>query len=480
MKKLSLLASIVASFAIFFACGKTMVEENNIKGQPILTSQQLSNAEANYDNYCSGCHGAQMQAFVDRKWKYGKTRADIIKAIKVGYPDDGMPSYDTTFTDNETAELTDYILKGINSMNRYAFQNDKLETDTFVTASLTFELDTIVTGMDSPWGMTFLPDGDMLVTEKKGELYRVQPNGDKVALTGVPSVNGGGQGGLLDVELHPNFAENNFIYISYSKPHPTDKDLATTAIMRAKLSGSALMEQKDIFVADPYLTTRHHYGSRIEFDRDGYLFFSVGDRGRRDDNPQYLTNHCGKIHRINDDGSIPTDNPFVGQEEAKGSIYSYGHRNPQGVAMNPATGVMWEHEHGPRGGDEVNIIQKGVNYGWPVISYGINYNGTTFTEKTAKAGMEQPITYWVPSIAPCGMTFVKSNKYKGWEGDLLVGSLRYKYLNLCKIEGDKITSQELLMKNIGRVRSVEVSPDGYIYVSVENPGMVYRLMPIES
>ncbi len=479
MKNKFLLVSIVLAFVLLFACSKTMVEENNIKGQPILTNDQVTKVEANYSNYCAGCHGAQMQAFVDRKWKYGKTKADIIKAIKYGYPDDGMPAYDTTFTDNEIAELTNYILEGISNVDRYSFQNDELETDTFMTASLTFELDTIVTRMDSPWGMTFLPDGDMLVTEKSGTLYRVKTDGHKIVLNGVPEVNSDGQGGLLDVELHPNFAMNNIIYLSYSKPHPTDNKLATTAIMRAKLSDKVIVEQQDIFVAEPYLKTRHHYGSRIEFDREGYLYFSVGDRGKRDDNPQYLTNDCGKIHRIKDDGSIPESNPFVGQAGAKESIYSFGHRNPQGLAMNPATGEIWEHEHGPRGGDEVNIIQEGANYGWPVISYGINYNGTTFTEKTKMDGMEQPINYWVPSIAPCGMTFVKSNKYKGWEGDLLVGSLRYKYLNLCKVEGDRIVSQELLMKNIGRVRSVEVDPKGYVYVSVENPGMIYRLMPIE-
>ena len=217
----------------------------------------------------------------------------------------------------------------------------------------------------------------------------------------------------------------------------------------------------------------------MEFDKDGFLYFSVGERGNHDVFPQNLDNDCGKVHRIYDDGKIPQDNPFVNKDNAKASVYSYGHRNPQGMAIEPKSGKIWTHEHGPRGGDEINIIQKSVNYGWPVISYGINYDGTVLTKNTKMKGMEQPLLYWVPSIAPCGMTFVKGGRYKGWEGDLLVGSLRFKYVNRCKIVNDKIVKEEKLLKNIGRVRSVEMSPDGYIYVSVENPGLIYRLIPLE-
>ncbi len=216
----------------------------------------------------------------------------------------------------------------------------------------------------------------------------------------------------------------------------------------------------------------------MAFDPEGYLYFSVGDRGNRDENPQNLDNHCGKIHRIHDDGSIPDDNPFVSEEGAMPSIYSYGHRNPQGMAVHPTTGAIWTHEHGPRGGDEVNIIRKGDNYGWPVISYGINYDGTSFTQITEKEGMEQPLHYWVPSIAPCGAAFVASDRYPGWEGDFLVGSLRFEYLNRCQINGDEIASEEILMENIGRLRSVATGPDGYVYVGVEDPGAIYRLMPM--
>lgn len=478
MKKILLLSmACLALCLVLWRCNKNGIGANGAVSLT-LNSKQLERAEANYKNYCSSCHGEQMQAFVDRKWAHGKTEADLVKGIKYGYPDGGMSAYDTTFTDEETQELAKYILYGIQNMDRYAFQDLTLTSDTFASASVKFELDTIASGMDSPWGMTFLANGDILVTEKSGTLYRIKPSGTKEKIEGVPTVVNKGQGGLLDVELHPKFAENQLIYLSYSKPNPQNADLATTAILRAKLVGNNLMEAKDIFVAEPYATTRHHYGCRLEFDKQGYLFFSVGDRGNQNENPQNLSSHCGKIHRINDDGTIPPDNPFVNTPGAKPSIFSYGHRNPQGVAMNPATGQIWSHEHGPRGGDEINISDKGKNYGWPVISYGINYNGTTFTNLTAKEGMEQPITYWVPSIAPCGMTFVKGSRYPSWAGSLLIGSLRFKYLNLCKIENNKVVAQELLMKNIGRVRNVEMGSDGYIYVAVETPGFVFRLMPI--
>lgn len=446
------------------------------------TVPDLGEAETNFKNYCSGCHGEQMQAFVDRQWKYGNSKEDIIKSITDGHPEQGMPSFKAVFSDKEIENLAEYILTGIENVDQYAFQDETLKSDTFQTEALQFSLDTLISEkLESPWGMAFLPNGDMLITDRSGTLYRLAEDRSFQAIEGVPEVLAEGQGGLLDVEIHPDFENNQWIYLSYSKPKVTAEDtLATTAITRAQLDGNTLTGQKVIFEAQPYATTRHHYGSRLVFDKNGYLFFSVGDRGNRDENPQNLDNHCGKIHRIKDDGSIPQDNPFVDQQDAMSTIYSYGHRNPQGLSIHPATGVLWEHEHGPRGGDEVNIIQKAKNYGWPVISYGINYDGTTFTQKTAQEDMEQPILYWVPSIAPSGMAFVTGDQYKGWEGSLLVGSLRYKYLHRCTVEGNKIVEEEILMKNIGRVRNVEVGPDGYIYVAVEEPGAVYRLIPIES
>lgn len=436
-----------------------------------------NSAEANYQEYCAGCHGEQLQSFVNRQWMYGNSWNEVYKAIKVGYPNDGMPSYDTTFTDTEIGELVDYILGGIEQVTIQSFDEKPNLSGVIASEDLNFRLDTLATDLEIPWGLAFLPNGDILVTERTGGFNRLTSAGEVIPIAGAPKVKARGQGGLLDVEVHPNFEENGWIYLSYSKPVNSD---ATTAIMRAKLDGNRLVDAKDIFVAEPALPTRHHYGSRMEFDADGYLFFTVGDRGRRDDNPQSLDNHCGKVHRMMDDGSVPKDNPFVGNKNAKGTIYSYGHRNPQGLTIDPETGTIWENEHGPRGGDEINIIRKGENFGWPVISYGINYNGTKFTDMTEKEGMLQPEYYWLPSIGVCGMAIVRSDKYPGWNGDLLSGSLRFKYLHRTKIEDGKVVGQEVLLKNIGRLRDVKVGPDGFIYVTVEENGMVIRLVPEEA
>jgi aldose sugar dehydrogenase len=254
--------------------------------------------------------------------------------------------------------------------------------------------------------------------------------------------------------------------------------ISTTAVSRFVLNGNRLTQRKDIFEALPYRRTKHHYGSRLEFDKQGYLYITVGDRGYHYLDPQNLSSHSGKTHRVKEDGTIPPDNPFVNTAGAQASIFNLGHRNQQGMVMHPETGVIWTNEHGPRGGDEINIEQEAKNYGWPVISYGINYNGKIITKISAKKGMEQPQLYWLPSIGPSGMAFVYGNRYKGWEGDLLVGSLRYRYLNRCKVDGDKIVKQEMLFKNIGRVRDVRMGPDGYVYMSVESPGIVFRLTPV--
>jgi glucose/arabinose dehydrogenase len=442
--------------------------------RPIATAGN-ADPQADYENYCSGCHGVQMEAFVDRQWKYGKSRDDLFRSIKVGYPDDGMPSYDTTFSDPEIYALVDYIQKGIEARAAYDFTEESVAGQVYTHGGRSYRLEVITTGVAIPWGLAFLPDGDMLITNRDGELYRLTTDRDLVEISGVPRVHARGQGGLLDVELHPAFAENGLVYLSYSKPGSGGR--STTAIYRARLVGNTLREGADIFVAEPYETTRHHYGSRMEFGPEGYLYFSVGDRGRRDKNPQALDNHAGKVHRIRDDGSIPEDNPFVDQPGAMPSIYSYGHRNIQGLTREPGTNKIWTHEHGPRGGDEINIVEPGKNYGWPVISYGINYNGTTFTDQTAAPGLEQPLHYWVPSIAPCGADFVTGDRYPDWRGDLVVGSLRFEYLNLCEVADGQVVGEEKLLPNIGRLRNVRMGPDDYLYVATEQPGRIIRVVP---
>jgi len=444
------------------------------------TDKKFAEARQIFQNFCSTCHGERMEAFADRRWKKGKTKEALFHSISKGDSIGDMPAWEMVLTDRQIKGLVEYIQYGIERVEKYGFQDEVLESDTFRTPSLNFTLDTVVYGLKVPWGMTFLPEGDMLVTERSGVLYRVDPWGIKVKIKGVPTVLARRQGGLLDVKLHPDFEANQWVYLSYSGIKEEQGDtLATTLVDRYTLDGNSLTQRKQILEALPYSNKFIHYGSRMEFGTDGYLYISVGDRSNRDVNPQSLEVYPGKVHRVKDDGGIPEDNPFANDSKAVKSIFAYGSRNIQGMDLNPRTGEIWTHEHGPRGGDEINIIKPGLNYGWPVISYGINYDGTKFTSKLEQAGMEQPLHFWVPSIAPSGMAFVSGDKYGGWEGDLLVGSLRFKYLNRCIIEDNKVVEEEILIKNIGRVRDVRMGPDGFIYVAVENPGFVFRLVPFE-
>jgi glucose/arabinose dehydrogenase len=338
----------------------------------------------------------------------------------------------------------------------------------------TYSIESVVGGLSNPWGMTWLPDGSMLITEKSGELIHFK-KGSKTTIQNVPEVYDRGQGGLLDIALDPRYSENGWIYITYASTEGTGNG-GNTKLIRCKLSGNSLTEIQTLYKASPNSTRGQHFGSRIEFDNEGYIYFSIGDRGERDTNPQDIARDGGKIYRLNNDGSIPDDNPFIHESKAKKAIYTYGNRNPQGMAKHPVTGEIWIHEHGPKGGDEINIVKKGANYGWPIISYGVNYSGTKFTNETARPGMEQPVYYWVPSIAPCGMAFVTGDKYPDWKGTLLVGSLKFNYIELLRLEGDKVISREKIAEDIGRVRNVKLSPDGYIYVAIEGEGIV-RILP---
>ncbi len=340
--------------------------------------------------------------------------------------------------------------------------------------SVTYTVEDVVAELNIPWGMVFLPEGGMLITEKSGEIIHFK-DGVKTEIQGVPEVYVRGQGGLLDLELHPDYKNNGWIYFTFASSKGKG-DGGFTAIMRAKLDGASLVQNELLYKGGPNTKKGQHFGGRIEFDNDGYLYFSIGDRGNRDENPQDITRDGGKIYRLHADGRIPVDNPFVGKTGAKSAVYSYGHRNPQGLVKHYKTGEIWEHEHGPKGGDEINIIQKGKNFGWPVISYGVNYDGTSLTDKTSNSGMEQPFFYWVPSIAPSGMTFVTSDIYPDWKGNLLVGSLKFKYIERLVIEGNKVVKREIILKDLGRVRNVRQGPDGYIYAAIEGEGIV-KIIP---
>ena len=335
---------------------------------------------------------------------------------------------------------------------------------------------TVAVGLSSPWSVGWLPDGRMLVTEKIGRIRFIDRDGKLSApFSGVPKVDFGGQGGLLDVAIDPEFATNQTIFFTFSEPGDRGRG---TAVARARLVGMKLQDVRVIWRQFPKSRGRIHFGSRIVFGPVGNLFISVGERGQRE-RAQDTSVNRGQIIRIKKDGSIPADNPFVGQDGVRPEIWSYGHRNPQGAALHPQTGEVWVHEHGARGGDEINISRAGKNYGWPIIAFGRHYSGRKIGVGTAKAGFEQPIYYWDPSIAPSGMMFYTGDKFPKWKGNLFVGALGYRLLARLTLDGDKIIGEERLLKKLGvRIRDVRQGPDGYIYVVTDGrDGKILRLQP---
>lgn len=344
-------------------------------------------------------------------------------------------------------------------------------------AEVPYRAVTVAQGLEHPWGMTFLPDGQILVTERPGRLRIVSADG-KVSppVEGLPPIAAVGQGGMLDVTLHPNFTENRLVYFSFAEPGPGGQG---TAVARGRLEGNALNDVETIFRQKPKLSGGFHFGSRLVFAPDGTLYISMGDRGRKE-RAQNRRNHQGTIARVNDDGSIPKDNPFVNTTEALPEIYTWGNRNVQGMALNPWTGIVWAQEHGPKGGDEVNILKPGANYGWPAITYGIDYDGSIISDKTHMEGMEQPLLHWTPSIAPSGMAFYDGDKFPQWKGDLFVGALKDRHLRRIDLDADmKVLGQELLLEELEeRIRDVRSGPDGFLYVLTDSPdGRVIRLEP---
>ena len=341
-----------------------------------------------------------------------------------------------------------------------------------------FALVAVSQPLDHPWGLAFLPDGRMLVTERDGNLRAVARDGTvSPPLRGLPRIRSSGQGGLLDIALHPDFAVNALVYLTHAWPVGEGFN---TAVSRARLSEGRLEGFETIFTARPGTGTQHHYGSRMVFGADGKLYVTVGDRGRRSD-AQDLGRHAGSVLRLNADGTVPADNPLVGRPGALPEIWSWGHRNPQGLAIDRATGRLWSHEHGPLGGDEVNLIERGVNYGWPAITYGRSYGGGLITKETARPGMAQPKTYWTPSIAPSGLAFYDGEKFPRWRGNLFVGALAGQILVRLVLEGTRVAARERLLSDFGnRIRDVRVGPDGNLYLLTDEIGEpIWRIEPRE-
>jgi glucose/arabinose dehydrogenase len=337
---------------------------------------------------------------------------------------------------------------------------------------------TVAEGLEHPWGVAFLPDGRALVTERPGRLRIVGADGKLGApLEGVPAVSATGQGGLLDVQLDPDFAKNRLVYLSYAEPREGGNG---TAVARGTLTERGLDDVQVIFRQDVTINGRHHFGSRLVFDRGGRLFVTLGDRNSERARAQTLDSHIGKVVRIERDGKVPADNPFVGRADAKPEIWSYGHRNVQGAALHPVTGELWTNEHGPRGGDELNRTLAGLNYGWPKVTYGVEYSGKTISESATAPGIEPPVHYWVPSIATSGMLFYTGTRFPKWKGNAFVGGLATQQLSRLEMDGNKVVREEVLLKGVlnQRVRDVEQGRDGFIYLLTdEDNGKLLRLEP---
>jgi glucose/arabinose dehydrogenase len=357
------------------------------------------------------------------------------------------------------------------------------QAKTVETERNTVRVTTLAEGFTHPWGMTFLPDNNLLVTERAGSLYWVKADGSaRTKITGTPDVVAQGQGGLLDVAIDPDFEQNSWVYFSYSEPAQDGSKSNSTAVMRAKLNNNELTEQQVIFRQAPKYESNAHFGSRLVFSPQGHLYITLGDRYSRMDDAQTLDNHHGKVIRIWPDGSIPDDNPFVNDDSALDAIWSYGHRNVQGADIHPETGKLWTVEHGPQGGDEINIPDAGKNYGWPEITYGVDYGGAIISEDAVKDGMEQPFYYWVPSIATAGATFYTGDAFPEWKGDFFVAALKSSLVARLDLYDGRTLHEERLFEDAvdARIRDINQGPDGYLYLLTdESNGAILQIKPAD-
>lgn len=441
-----------------------------------------------YAEQCANCHGKDLRggmasSLFDNVWRYGADDASVARGIRDGYPEQGMEAFQAMLSEPEIRAMVVYLREKSAQFARAGTNYAKpLDNQLVTSRAHKFRLEQVAEGLSTPWSVAFLPDGRMLVTELPGALRWVDHGRVSSPVAGTPRVRAKGQGGMMDVALHPGYATNGWVYLAFSHGAANDQtaDGAMTSVVRGRLREDQWVDEQVIFRAPmwTYRSTDIHFGSRLVFDDSGHLYFSIGERGASE-HAQDVNRPNGKVHRVMDDGRIPADNPFAGQAGACQSIWSYGHRNPQGLALDPATGRLWEVEHGPRGGDELNLIRKGANYGWPRITYGINYNGTPITDRTEMPGMEQPVIHWTPSIAVCGLAMYRGTKFPRWDGNLFATALAQEELRRLVVAGDQVVEQEVLFKDIGRVRHVVAGPDGQLYVVLNKPDRVVRLVPVE-
>lgn len=442
-----------------------------------------------YESNCAGCHGKDLaggsgSSLIDDEWIHGSSDEAIAAAIRDGAPDMGMPAWEGAMDEKQIRAMVIFIHEMKTKSQQDALQKS-LEGDVVSAAGHRYSLEELGAGEGLLWSIDFMPDGAMLVTQRDGVLWHFK-DGERSQISGTPEVWQHGQGGLMEVALHPDFTQNGWVYLSYSEntgAEERDKDAGMTTVVRGKIIDGHWQDQETLFKVDGkhHTSSGAHYGSRFVF-HEGYLFFGIGDRGRMD-RAQELDRPNGKVYRIHDDGRVPQDNPFVDVRGALPEIWSYGHRNPQGMDKHPVTGQLWESEHGPRGGDEINLVEKGKNYGWPEITYGMNYNGTPITDETHREGMEQPKLFWVPSIAVAGIDFYEGDAFPGWQGKLLAGGMASEELHLLTIEDSEVSADETILKGRGRIRDVASGPDGFIYLLLNDgsprKGKVVRMVPAD-
>ncbi len=452
-----------------------------------------------FETLCSTCHGKDLSggqgtSLIDGEWKHGSSDDEIYQTILKGNRQLGMVPWEGVLSDEKIRSLVIFIREKEKAALVKGIQFPKPEPGKVTkTDHEDYKIEVMIEdGLSNPWALAFLPDGRRLITEKSGRLRFIGSDGklDPKPINGTPEVIDHGQGGLLEVAIHPDFKENGWIYLGFADgwwekregvddkgKKKKDDPKTITAIVRGRIQDHQWVDQEWIWKTDPKFYTNQgvHFGTRIVFDQ-GYIYFVVGERNGWDQ-AQELNLPNGKIYRLFDDGRVPADNPFVDTKDAIPGIWSYGHRNPQGLDMDPRDGSLYATEHGPRGGDELNRIRKGCNYGWPVITYGMHYSGEPITSITKKEGMEQPVTYWVPSIATCGLDFYTGDKFPGWKNDLFVGALAQKEIRRLRLVDHKVVEQEIILKDLGRVRDVTEGPDGYLYVILNGPDRVIRLVP---
>jgi glucose/arabinose dehydrogenase len=434
---------------------------------------------------CAACHGVTLTGgagpnLLDTYWNHGGDAASIARSIRDGWWLSRMPPFKAVLTEAEIAGLVTYIQhQGEEFAQGRVTLPPRAPDQTIQSERQTFRLETVVSNLEIPWGIAFIPGDRMIVTERPGRLRLIEDGKLQAEpIRGTPKAFFRQDGGMLDVIAHPNYAKNGWLYLAYSEEGQVP-DTSMTVVVRGRIREGSWVDQQEIFRASPekYYRGYVHYGCRFLFDREGHLFFTLGDRGHSNE-AQDLGSPLGKIHRVMDDGRIPPDNPFVGRAGALGSIWSYGHRHPQGLMWHPVTGKLWETEHGPTGGDELNRIEPGHNYGWPIISDGTDLE--IKIQGRAHEGMERPITSWTPTLAPSGIEFYAGDRFPAWKNNLFIASLLQEKLLRLEIEGEKVTHEETIFHGIGRVRDVTTGPDGLLYVAVEGPGRILRLVPTET